>query len=288
MAAKKKRLGRGLGSLIGNVQEATEPTGQELSSALQELPVDRIQRGEYQPRKHFDEEALNELAESIRAQGVVQPIVVRREGSHYELIAGERRWRAAQIAGLDSIPAVIKDIDSQSAAAIALIENIQREDLNPLEEAMALQRLIDEFELTHMQVAEAVGRSRVAVSNLLRLLELAEPVKELVNKGLLSMGHARALLALPKEDQPDLARSVVHRGLSVRETEALVKKTLAPKPPASEQRVDPDIQRLEQRISESLCAQVRIKPGKKGAGQLVIHFHNNDELDGILSHLIDD
>jgi len=288
MAAKKKRLGRGLGSLIGNVQEATEPTEQELASALQELPVDRIQRGEYQPRKHFDETALNELAESIRAQGVVQPIVVRREGSHFELIAGERRWRAAQIAGLDSIPAVIKDIDSQAAAAIALIENIQREDLNPLEEAMALQRLIDEFELTHMQVAEAVGRSRVAVSNLLRLLELAEPVKELVNKGLLSMGHARALLSLPKEDQPELARVVVHRGLSVRETEALVKKTLAPKPPAASKTVDPDIQRLEQRISESLCAQVRIKPGKKGDGQLVIHFHNNDELDGILSHLIPD
>lgn len=286
MAAKKKRLGRGLGSLIGNVQEATEPTEQELASALQQLPVDQIQRGEYQPRKHFDEAALNELAESIRAQGVVQPIVVRREGNHYELIAGERRWRAAQIAGLDSIPAVIKDIDSQAAAAIALIENIQREDLNPLEEAMALQRLIDEFELTHMQVAEAVGRSRVAVSNLLRLLELAEPVKELVNKGLLSMGHARALLSLPKEDQPELARVVVHRGLSVRETEALVKKTLAPKPPVAKNTPDPDIQRLEQRISESLCAQVKIKPGKKGAGQLVIHFHNNDELDGILGHLI--
>ncbi len=288
MAAKKKRLGRGLGSLIGNVQEVTEPSAQELANGLQELPVDRIQRGEYQPRKHFDEASLNELAESIRAQGVVQPIVVRREGEHYELIAGERRWRAAQIAGLQSIPAVIKDIDSQAAAAIALIENIQREDLNPLEEAMALQRLIDEFGLTHMQVAESVGRSRVAVTNLLRLLELAEPVKEMVNKGLLSMGHARALLALPKEDQPELARVVVHRGLSVRETEALVKKTLAPKPPAADKAVDPDIQRLEQRISESLCAQVRIKPGKKGSGQLVIHFHNNDELDGILQHLMGD
>ncbi len=286
MAAKKKRLGRGLGSLIGSVQEVTEASEQELQSALQELPVERIQRGEYQPRKHFDEEALNELAESIRAQGVVQPIVVRREGSHYELIAGERRWRAAQIAGLQTIPAVIRDIDSQSAAAVALIENIQREDLNPLEEATALQRLIDEFDLTHMQVAEAVGRSRVAVSNLLRLLELAEPVKDMVNKGLLSMGHARALLALGKEEQPELARQVVHRGLSVRETEALVKKTLAPKPSAAERQTDPDIQRLEQRISESLCAQVKIKPGKKGAGQLVIHFHNNDELEGILGHLI--
>ena len=288
MVAKKKRLGRGLGSLIGNVQEVTRASDEEIASGLTELPIDKIQRGEYQPRKHFDEEALQELANSITAQGVIQPIVVRKEGSHYELIAGERRWRASQLAGLQTIPAVIKEIDTKSAAAVALIENIQREDLNPLEESAALQRLIDDFELTHMQVAEAVGRSRVAVSNLLRLLELAEPVKDLVNKTLLSMGHARALLALPEHDQAEVARLVVNRGLSVRETEALVKKMLspAPKKPAKAE-PDPDIQRLEQKISDSLCTEVKIKTAGKGVGQLVINFHNNDELDGILQHLLD-
>ncbi len=288
MTVKKKRLGRGLGSLIGNVDEITQASQQEIQSGLTHLPIDKIQRGAYQPRKNFDEEALQELANSISAQGVVQPIVVRKEGSVYELIAGERRWRASQLAGLDTIPAVIKEIDTQSAAAIALIENIQREDLNPLEEANALQRLIDDFELTHMQVAEAVGRSRVAVSNLLRLLELAEPVKELVNKSLLSMGHARALLALAEHDQPQLAKVVVNRGLSVRETEALIKKHLAPHKPKPEQAApDPNIQSLEQKISDNLCAQVKIKTGKKGAGQLIINFHSNDELDGILQHLMD-
>lgn len=288
MAAMKKRLGRGLGSLIGNVEEVTQVSPSEMESSLVELPVDKIQRGEYQPRKYFDEEALQELANSISAQGVVQPIVVRKEGSHYELIAGERRWRAAQLAGLQVIPAVVRDLDTQSAAAISLIENIQREDLNPLEEAAALQRLINDFELTHMQVAEAVGRSRVAVSNLLRLLELADAVKDMVNKSLISMGHARALLALPQIDQAEVARVVVNRALSVRETEALVKKTLAPPAPAAKPVViDPDIQRLEQRISESLCAQVKIKTDSKGAGSLVIHFHNNDELEGILQHLSD-
>jgi ParB family chromosome partitioning protein len=286
MTVKKKRLGRGLGSLIGNVQEVTEASAQDIADGLSELPIDKIQRGEYQPRKHFDEESLQELANSIAAQGVVQPIVVRRAGNHYELIAGERRWRASQLAGLQSIPAVIKDIDTRSAAAIALIENIQREDLNPLEEASALQRLIDDFELTHMQVAEAVGRSRVAVSNLLRLLELSEAVKDLVNKSLLSMGHARALLALPQNEQAEVARVVVNRALSVRETEALIKKALAPAAAAvKSETVDPDIQRLEQTISESLCAQVKIKTNSKGAGSLVISFHNNDELDGILQHL---
>lgn len=285
MTAKKKRLGRGLGSLIGNVEEVVEASEEDIKTRLSELPVDKIQRGEYQPRKHFDEEALQELANSIAGQGVVQPIVVRKAGAGYELIAGERRWRAAQLAGLQSIPAVVRDLDEQSAAAVALIENIQREDLNPLEEASALQRLINDFELTHMQVAEAVGRSRVAVSNLLRLLELSGSVKDLVNKSLLSMGHARALLALPEAEQAEIARVVVHRGLSVRETEALIKRALKPKPAATEKPVDPDIERLEQSISESLCAEVKIKTGAKGAGQLVIHFHNNDELEGILQQL---
>ncbi len=282
MVVKKKRLGRGLGSLIGNVQQVTEASAEDIASGLSELPVDKIQRGEYQPRKYFDEEALQELANSISAQGVVQPIVVRKEGSHYELIAGERRWRASQLAGLQTIPAVIKDIDTQSAAAISLIENIQREDLNPLEEANALQRLIVDFELTHMQVAEAVGRSRVAVSNLLRLLELANPVKELVNKGLLSMGHARALLALEEADQAGIARVVINRGLSVRETEAMIKKVLAPSQVSPKKEPDPDILSLQQKISESLCADVKIKTGKKGAGQLVVSYHTNDELEGIL------
>jgi ParB family chromosome partitioning protein len=230
---------------------------------------------------------LQELADSIRAQGVVQPIVVRPEGNHFELVAGERRWRAAQLAGLQKIPAVIRELDARSTAAIGLIENIQREDLNPLEEAQAFLRLIEEFDLTHQQVADSVGRSRAAVSNLLRLLDLAEPVKQQVNKGLLDMGHARALLALIRHDQIEVARLVVNRGLSVRETELLVKKTLAGQDvskakPAS---ADPDVKRLENQISEKLGAGVKIKPGKKGSGQLIISFHSSAELDGILEHL---
>ena len=285
---KKKRLGRGLGSLIGNIDEVTRVDDEEKSDGLIELDIDRIQRGKYQPRQNFDQESLQELADSIRSQGVVQPVVVRPEGDHFELVAGERRWRAAQLAGLQKLPAVIRELDARSAAAIALIENIQREDLNPLEQAQAFLRLIEEFDLTHQQVADSVGRSRAAVSNLLRLLDLADPVKQQVNKGLLDMGHARALLALIRHDQIEVARLVVNRGLSVRETELLVKKTLAaqtgagkPKPVA----VDPDIQRLENSLSEKLGAAVKIKPGKKGSGQLVIHFHSSAELDGILEHL---
>ena len=284
---KKKRLGRGLGSLIGNLDEVTSPQIDEKANGMVELDIDRIQRGKFQPRQVFEPESLQELADSIRAQGIVQPIVVRPEGKHFELVAGERRWRAAQLAGLQKIPAVIRELDSKSAAAIALIENIQREDLNPLEEAQAYLRLIEEFDLTHQQVADSVGRSRATVSNLLRLLDLAEPVKQQVNKGLLNMGHARALLALIRHDQIEIAKLVVNRGLSVRETELLVKKTLAAestvkvKPKA----IDPDIRRLENRISEKLGAGVKIKPGKKGSGQLVISFHSAAELDGILEHL---
>ncbi len=285
---KKKRLGRGLGSLIGNIDEVTRVDQQDRASGLVELDIDRIQRGRYQPRQNFDQQALQELADSIRSQGVLQPVVVRAEGSHYELVAGERRWRAAQIAGLQKLPVVIRDLDSRSAAAIALIENIQREDLNPLEEAQAFLRLIDEFDLTHQQVAESVGRSRAAVSNMLRLLDLAEPVKEKVNRGLLNMGHARALLALIRHDQIEIAGIVVNRGLSVRETEALVRKTLAKQTGNAKTKpvaVDPDVRRLENRLSEALGAAVKIKPGKKGSGQLVIHFHSSDELDGILEHI---
>jgi ParB family chromosome partitioning protein len=254
---------------------------------LSELDIDRIQRGKYQPRQNFDQQSLQELADSIRSQGIVQPIVVRPEGDHFELVAGERRWRAAQIAGLQKIPAVIRELDSKSAAAISLIDNIQREDLNPLEESQALMRLIDEFDLTHQQVADAVGRSRVSVSNLLRLLDLADPVKDLVNRGLLDMGHARALLSLIRHDQIEVANIVVNRGLSVRETEALVKQVLkggSEKKPIAQQ-PDPDIRRLETRISEKLGAAVKIKSGKQGSGQLIVNFHNSDELEGILVHL---
>ena len=284
---KKKRLGRGLGSLIGNIDEVTDIDEAGEVEGLVEIDIDRIQRGKYQPRTVFDQQALQELADSIRAQGVVQPIVVRPEGAHFELVAGERRWRAAQLAGLQRVPAVIRDLDARSAAAIGLIENIQREDLNPLEEARAFSRLIEEFDLTHQQVADSVGRSRAAVSNLLRLLDLADPVKEQVNQGLLNMGHARALLALIRHDQVEIARLVVNRGLSVRETEALVKKTLAAPPGAKKAAspVDPDVRRLENELSEKLGAAVRIKPGKKGSGQLVIHFHSSAELEGILDHL---
>jgi ParB family chromosome partitioning protein len=284
---KKKRLGRGLGSLIGNIEQITGVTEAEKTNGLSELGVDQIQRGKYQPRQHFDQQALRELAESISAQGIIQPIVVRPEGAHFELIAGERRWRAAQMAGLQKVPVVIREIDSKSAAAIALIENIQREDLNPLEESQALMRLIEEFDLTHQQVADSVGRSRASVSNLLRLLDLADPVKDQVNLGLLDMGHARALLALIRHDQIEVATIVVNRGLSVRETEALVKKTLSAKDgkmSGSPQVKDPDIARLETRISEKLGAGVQVKSRKKGAGDLIISFHSSDELDGILSH----
>jgi ParB family chromosome partitioning protein len=284
---KKKRLGRGLGSLIGNIDDVAVSQQNASGDGLDEIDIDRIQRGRYQPRQVFEPEALQELADSIRAQGVVQPIVVRPEGDHFELVAGERRWRAAQLAGLQKIPAVIRELDARSTAAIALIENIQREDLNPLEEAQAFMRLIEEFDLTHQQVADSVGRSRAAVSNLLRLLDLADPVKDQVNKGLLNMGHARALLALIRHDQIEIARLVVNRGLSVRETEALVKKTLAAqdssKPKAAA--VDPDIKRLENKISDKLGAGVRIKPGKKGSGQLIISFHSSAEFEGILEHL---
>jgi len=284
---KKKRLGRGLGSLIGNIDDLTQVSEQDRASGLSELDIDRIQRGKYQPRQNFDQQSLQELADSIRSQGIVQPIVVRPEGDHFELVAGERRWRAAQIAGLQKIPAVIRELDSKSAAAISLIENIQREDLNPLEESQALMRLIDEFDLTHQQVADSVGRSRASVSNLLRLLDLAEPVKDLVNRGLLDMGHARALLGLIRHDQIEVANIVVNRGLSVRETEALVKQVLkgeSKKKPIA-QEPDPDIRRLETRISEKLGAVVKIKSGKKGSGQLIVSFHNSDELEGILDHL---
>ena len=256
------------------------------------LAVDLIQRGRYQPRRNFDEDKLRELADSITAQGVVQPVVVRSvDGGRYELIAGERRWRAAQLAGLHEIPAVIRDVDDQAAMAMALIENIQRDDLNPLEEASALHRLLEEFGLTHQQVAQAVGKSRTTVTNLLRLLELNPDVKTLVEKGELEMGHARALLALKGPEQSSAAAKVAGKGLSVRETEALVRKRLAAaeqgdKPvPAAAPAEDPDVRRLIGELTDRLGAKVQLQQRPGGKGRLLISYNSLDELEGILAHI---
>lgn len=289
MATKKRGLGRGLDALLGSAASSATAshTAAAAEGALRELPVDLIQRGRYQPRMDIHAETLEELADSIRAQGVVQPVVVRPiAADRYELIAGERRWRAAQIAGLQEIPAVVRDVPDRAAIAMALIENIQRENLNPMEEARALQRLIDEFEMTHQQAAEAVGRSRTGVTNLLRLLELNADVKERVEKGVLEMGHARALLALKGDAQSEVARKVADRGLSVRETEQLVRKLQSPKPaPKTPPRVDPNVRHLQDQLSEKLGAGVQIQHSTSGKGKLVIHYSSLDELDGILEHI---
>jgi ParB family chromosome partitioning protein len=296
MAAKKRGLGKGLEALLGAGATVAAATPQESAAQpepsgdgeLKNLPVDILQRGVYQPRIDMNPEALEELANSIRAQGVVQPIVVRPVGGgRYEIIAGERRWRATQLAGLHEIPAVVRDVPDQAAMAMALIENIQREELNPMEEAQALHRLIEEFGLTHQQTADAVGRSRASVSNLLRLLGLNEDVKRMLENGDIEMGHARAILALTGEQQSEVARSVANKGLSVRETERLVKRTLeGPQPGAAkEKKVDPDITRLEQDLGERIGARVAIQHGSKGKGKLVISYNSLDELDGILAHI---
>ncbi|MGA7799594.1 MAG: ParB/RepB/Spo0J family partition protein [Gammaproteobacteria bacterium] len=289
MAVKKRGLGRGLDALLSSTATAARsPAAGDTEGDLRKLPVDVIQRGKYQPRTDMHTDTLQDLADSIRAQGVVQPIVVRPVGpDRYEIIAGERRWRAAQLAGLQEIPAVVRDVPDQAAIAMALIENIQRENLNPLEEARALERLIDEFEMTHQQAAEAVGRSRTAVTNLLRLLDLNDDVKQRVEHRELEMGHARALLALRGSVQSSAAREVVAKGLSVRETERLVKRLesgaadAAPKPPP---KADPDIRRLEQSLSERLGAGVQIQHSR-GKGKLVIRYTSLDELDGILERI---
>ena len=300
MTTKKRGLGRGLDALLGGAAKAVPAAlasapasanvvpSEPVDGSLRKIPLDLIQRGKYQPRHDMHQESLQDLADSIKAQGVVQPIVVRPVGQgRYEIIAGERRWRAAQLAQLQEIPAVIRDVPDRAAIAMALIENIQRENLNPLEESRALQRLIQEFELTHQQAAEAVGRSRTAVTNLLRLLELADEVKEMVEAGKLEMGHARALLALGGNDQIQSARQVVARGLSVRETEKLVKRLLggAGKPPAQAKRIDPDIRRLEDELGERLGAKVALEQGRGGKGKLVISYNSLDELDGILERI---
>ena len=289
MAIKKRGLGRGLDALLGGSTAATleEEAVKVDSRELQHLPLDLIQRGKYQPRRDMDPSALEELANSIKVQGVMQPIVVRPiGGGRFEIIAGERRWRASQQAGLDKIPAMVREVPDEAAIAMALIENIQREDLNPIEEAVALQRLQQEFELTQQQVADAVGKSRVTITNLLRLIALPEEIKTLLAHGDLEMGHARALLGLPLEQQVEGARHVVARGLTVRQTEALVRQWLNSKDkPAEKAKADPDINRLEQRLAEKLGAPVQIKHGQKGKGQLVIRYNSLDELQGVLAHI---
>ena len=289
MAAKKRGLGRGLDALLGGTtvtalqQEAAEADSRE----LQHLPLDLIQRGKYQPRRDMDPTALEELAQSIKTHGVMQPIVVRPlDDGRFEIVAGERRWRACQQAGLEKIPAMVRELPDEAAIAMALIENIQREDLNPVEEAMALQRLQQEFQLTQQQVADAVGKSRVTISNLLRLIALPEEIKTLLSHGDLEMGHARALLGLPAEQQVEGARHVVARGLTVRQTEALVRQWLSGKPKVEAPvKADPDISRLEQRLAERLGSPVQIKHGQKGKGQLVIRYSSLDELQGVLAHI---
>jgi ParB family chromosome partitioning protein len=306
MSLKKPALGRGLGALLGETaarqvtaNAAAVAAARPTADALTKLPLDLLQRGKYQPRTDMRQDSLTELADSIRAQGIVQPIVVRplgtagpTESQRYEIIAGERRWRAAQLAGLAEIPAIIRHVPDEAAVAMALIENIQREDLNPLEEARALERLVGEFDLTHQEAATAVGRSRAAVSNLLRLLELADEVKALVGNRQIEMGHARALLGLVnKRQQVEVATEVARKGLSVRETEALVRKLTAATRSgrtaegAASSGGDADVRRLETELSEMLGAKVAFKQGSGGRGQLVISYSSHEELDGILAHI---
>lgn len=293
---KKKRLGRGLDALLSKPVADTalaSSSATEDTSGLLQIPIDLLERGQYQPRDDMRQDSLEDLAKSIKAQGVVQPIVARpvnRSGQsqRYEIIAGERRWRAAQMAGLQEIPAVIRDVPDDAAIAMALIENIQREDLNPLEESRALDRLIREFDLTHQEAAEAVGRSRASVSNLLRLQELADKVKSMLESRQLEMGHARALLSIAdKTQQYDAARQVVKNGLSVRETEKLVRRTQTgdTRKSSSPKPVNADILRLENDLKDKLGARVKIEHSGKGNGKLVIAYNTLDELDGILKHI---
>ncbi|MEI7613604.1 MAG: ParB/RepB/Spo0J family partition protein [Betaproteobacteria bacterium] len=280
---KLKGLGRGLDALLaGNESQGGE---QQRS-----LPVDRLQPGKYQPRTRMDNASLEELAASIRAQGLMQPILVRPVGrgmgeDRYEIIAGERRWRAAQMAGLKEVPTLIREIPDESALAMALIENIQRENLNPLEEAQGLQRLIDEFSMTHQQAADAIGRSRPAASNLLRLLQLVAPVQELLMEGGIDMGHARALLPLSGALQIQLAQRVVQKGLSVRETERMAQHALKPVKETEAAKPDRDVMRLQEELSDFLGAQVEIRTNKKGAGKIQIDFGDLDQLEGILQRM---
>jgi ParB family chromosome partitioning protein len=281
---KQKGLGRGLDALLGSSDEAAAPGRESLAT----VRVERLQPGKYQPRTKMDEASLNELAASIKAQGLMQPILVRPVAAErYEIIAGERRWRAARLAGLQEVPVVVRDVTDQAALAMALIENIQREDLNPLEEAQGVQRLVDEFRLTHQEAADAIGRSRAATTNLLRLLNLTKAVQALLFDGKLDMGHGRALLALDGELQIGTAKKVAAKGLSVRETEQLVNGLLHPhaKTARPKARTSRDIQRLEEEVSEKLGTGVEIKPGKKGGGRIVISYMSHEHLDDLLAKL---
>lgn len=296
MTPKKRGLGKGLDALLSTstaarqkqvmsdqrTEEAMAPTSQ---GELRKLPVEWLQSGKYQPRKDMSQDALEELANSIRAQGVIQPIVVRPLGEQsFEIIAGERRWRASQLARLEVVPCIVKDVPDEAAVAIALIENIQREDLNAIEEAVALQRLLTEFELTHQQVAEAVGKSRTTVTNLLRLNQLNDDVKRFVEHGDLDMGHARALLALSGQAQSELAKLVAQKGLTVRDTEKLVQKALEPAKARVEPARDPQIGYLERQLAEKIGNQVQLQPGKRDSGKLVISYENLSDLDRILGY----
>ncbi len=284
---KKKRLGRGLDALLGGsdpISTSSEAPAAK-SDAPNTLPIEKLQRGEYQPRTNMDQASLEELAASIRAQGIIQPILVRPiAGDQYEIIAGERRWRAAQIAQLDEVPVLVRNIPDEATLAVALIENIQRENLNPVEEAVGLKRLMDEFELTHEEMAKSVGRSRTAVTNLLRLLSLSSGAKALLEQGNIEMGHARALLGLPIEMQDSAGSEVYAKRLSVRQTEALVRAYLAPAKKTSKASKSSDIRSLEESLSEKLGTKVSVQDNK-GKGKLVIEYKNLDILDGILAHI---
>ncbi len=290
MASKRRALGRGMAALLsGGLDDVLAPKGANKDSeVLRNLPVDLLQRGRYQPRTHMDQAALEDLANSIKVQGIIQPIIVRPlSGDNYEIIAGERRWRAAQIAGLDKVPAVVRDIPDETAIAVSLIENIQRENLNPIEEATALQRLATEFNLTHEQAADSIGRSRAAVTNLLRLLSLNPNVRELLENATLDMGHGRALLALEGNVQSQAAKNVVRKRLSVRETEQLVRRLLDKKTGKGSNKkrpVDADTRALQESLSDKLGARVKIHHSAKGSGRLTIEYNSNDELEGILAH----
>jgi len=297
MSSKKRGLGRGLEALLGTGNKGAAPAAEQADAGegLRTLPIGRLQPGKYQPRTGMDPEKLAELAESIKAQGLIQPIVVREigrdgDGARYEIIAGERRWRAATQAGLAEVPVVLREVDDRAVIAMALIENIQREDLNPLEEAQALSRLIDEFSLTHQQAAEAVGRSRAAVSNLLRLLELPDGIREMLEKKQLEMGHARALLTLAPQAALQLAREAVAEGYSVREVERRAQQLARGQVPTrkaskSAKKIDADIAALERELSEKLSAKVAVQHGRGGRGKLVISYHGLDALEGILERL---
>ena len=274
---KPKGLGRGLDALLGGDEPPRE--------ALATLAVASIRPGRYQPRTQMDERSLAELAQSIRSQGLLQPVVVRRLNGGYELVAGERRWRAAQMAGLEQIPAIVREVPDEAALVMALIENVQREDLNPMEEAAAVQRLVDEFKMTHEQAADAVGRSRSATSNLLRLLKLVKPVQDMLMRGALEMGHARALLALDAARQIELANRIAARELSVREAEALVQRLLRAPAQRRRKRTDRDLERLAEELSERLGTTVEIRPARKGRGKLLLHYSSLEHLDELLKRL---